>query len=355
MEASKKKSLAFFLVLLIIAFIMFYKLTHFFIVPVIISLSFTTLLYPIYEYVLKFCKNKASLASILTILAIIIIALMPLYLIGDLLTRQIIHLYSDAEPFIREFIKQTEKSQISALIHLERFNFLKELSFDFASLLRTVVQSLINLSKNIINFMSQSALQFFTNLGITLFCMFYFFRDGKKFGQYILKISPMKNVHMIRLFDKFSQISRATIKGTLVIGLIQGTLGAITLLVFGVKTWALWGMVMVVLATVPFLGTWLILVPAGVIKIIMGHPIQGIFIIAISVIIVSSIDNIIRPILVGKDAKMHDLLIFFSTLGGIALFGLFGFIIGPIFAAFLVSLLDIYCQEYKNIGSQTSQ
>ncbi len=347
METDKRKSIAFFLILLVIAFVMFYKITNYFIVPVIISLSFTTLLYPFYGYVLKVLKNKASLASIVTILIIVCILLMPIYLIGDLLTRQVIHLYSEAEPFVRDFIREAEKSQFSAIIHLERFDFLKEIAFDFESLLRSIVQSLLAMSKYLINVMSQSTFQFLTNVGITLFCMFYFFRDGKKLGEYLLKIMPMKNVHVIRLFDKFSQISRATIKGTLIIGVIQGTLGAITLWIFGNNTWVLWGVVMVILAVIPFLGTWLVLVPAGIIKIIMGQPIQGVLILIISVVIISSIDNVLRPILVGRDAKMHDLLIFFSTIGGIAVFGLFGFIIGPIFAAFLVSLLDIYCQEYN--------
>lgn len=343
---TKKGSVFFFTSLLILALIMFYRLTHFFIVPIILSLAFTTLLYPLYESVLKRVKKKKNIASLITILILIILLLVPVYLIGDLLTRQVKHLYITAEPFVRDFIRETEKLQIINFFHSERLEFLKEYSIDFESFLKDFTQLVLNFTTSMINKMSQGTFQFFTTFGITLFCMFYFFRDGKPFANYLLRICPMKEEHLRKLFEKFTQISRATIKGTLIIGLVQGGLGALTLWIFGNDTWILWGLIMVLLSIIPFVGTWLILIPAGIIKIVMGNPFQGISIILISIFIVSSVDNVLRPVLVGRDAKMHDLLIFFSTIGGIAVFGIAGFIIGPVFSALLVSLLDIYCSEY---------
>ena len=175
--------------------------------------------------------------------------------------------------------------------------------------------------------------------------MFYFFRDGDKLVNYAKSLSPLGEEYDNKLFDNFTRISRATVKGTLIIGLAQGSLGAITLWIFGVNTWLLWGFIMVIFSIIPVVGAWSVLVPVGIIQIISGNTWSGIFILIISTIIISNIDNLIRPYLVGKDAKMHDLLIFFSTLGGIGLFGIMGFIIGPIIASLFLSLLQIYKQE----------
>ena len=119
------------------------------------------------------------------------------------------------------------------------------------------------------------------------------------------------------------------------------------LLICGVKSWLVWGVVMIVLSVIPMIGPWLVLIPAGLIQLALGYTWQGVAIILISLVVVSNVDNLIRPALVGRDAKLHDLLIFFSTLGGLLLFGVLGFIVGPVIAAFLVALLDIYGNDYR--------
>ena len=149
------------------------------------------------------------------------------------------------------------------------------------------------------------------------------------------------------IIARFLLISRATVTGTLILGLVEGTLGAITLLVFGVKAWLLWGFVMIILATMPFIGTWIVLVPAGIIQMFMGNTWQGLIMILMGLIVIANIDNLLRPQLVGRGAKLHDLIIFFSSLGGIILFGVMGFIVGPVIAALFIAVLDIYEMEFE--------
>ena len=143
-------------------------------------------------------------------------------------------------------------------------------------------------------------------------------------------------------------MSRATLRGSFIVGLVQGSLGALTLWAVGAPAPVLWGVVMVFLAMIPVLGTWIILYPHAIVLYSQGEVLRGTVVLFMTAVVITNLDNLIRPRLVGKRARMHDLLVFFSTLGGIAVYGLFGFIIGPIVAALLMALLEIYALEFKH-------
>jgi predicted PurR-regulated permease PerM len=177
--------------------------------------------------------------------------------------------------------------------------------------------------------------------------MFYLFMDGERIIKKFRQLLPMHTEYQDMIITRFLLVSRATVKGTLLISFVQGCLGAIILLVFGVKSWLLWGVVMIALGLIPMMGTWPVLIPAGVIQMVTGHMWHGIIIIALNFGVVSTIDNVLRPRLVGKSARLHDLLIFFSTIGGLAMFGPIGVITGPVIMAFFVSITEIYTMELK--------
>jgi predicted PurR-regulated permease PerM len=182
---------------------------------------------------------------------------------------------------------------------------------------------------------------------VMFFTLFYFFRDGGTLVKRVKYLVPIRADYKEMISSRFLLISRATVMGTMIIGITQGTIGALALLIFGVKLWLLWGFIMIILSLIPLLGAWMVLIPAGIIQIILGHTGQGIGIILTSLLFVSTIDNFIRPRLVGQGAKLHDLVIFFSSLGGIAVFGPLGFIVGPVIAALFVAVLDIYGLEFE--------
>jgi predicted PurR-regulated permease PerM len=160
-------------------------------------------------------------------------------------------------------------------------------------------------------------------------------------------LSPLPEEYENELIKRFFTVSRATLKGTLLIGLLKGALGALTFWIFGIRSPILWGTVMVILSVIPMVGAWLVMYPAAIILIIIGQVWQGIAIFLIAAIIIGNIDNVLGPKLVARDAGMHDLLIFFSTLGGISVFGMMGFIIGPIIAALFLTILDVYAIEFR--------
>jgi predicted PurR-regulated permease PerM len=150
------------------------------------------------------------------------------------------------------------------------------------------------------------------------------------------------------LLDRFTSVTRATLKGTAVIGLLQGCLAGLAFAVVGIDAAVFWGTVMTALSIIPALGSALIWVPAAIVLAVGGHYVKAVGLALFCGLVVGSLDNVLRPRLVGKDTQMHELMIFFGTLGGIALFGLIGFIIGPIIAALFVTIWDIYGVVFRD-------
>jgi len=331
--------------LLLLCSILFFRLIKAFISPIVIALAFTSLMYPMYKWIMKKIKGKKNLAALLTCLALVLIIFIPMSILLIILGNQASQLLDEVTPYIEKLSTLTQNEIANYLHNIPFYSYIEKLNVDWVAISIEVTNKFLKVVSFLINRYSPSVFIFFIDLFITFFCMFYFFRDGDKLVNYAKSLSPLGEEYDNKLFDNFTRISRATVKGTLIIGLAQGSLGAITLWIFGVNTWLLWGFIMVIFSIIPVVGAWSVLVPVGIIQIISGNTWSGIFILIISTIIISNIDNLIRPYLVGKDAKMHDLLIFFSTLGGIGLFGIMGFIIGPIIASLFLSLLQIYKQE----------
>jgi predicted PurR-regulated permease PerM len=160
---------------------------------------------------------------------------------------------------------------------------------------------------------------------------------------------PLSHEDESLLLQRFTSITRATIKGTLVIGVIQGALAGIAFWVAGIDGAAFWGTIMAILSIVPGIGAALVWVPAVIYLFVIGHTLAGFLLLAWCAAVVGTIDNVLRPILVGKDAKMPDLLILVGTVGGLFLFGPIGFIVGPIVCGLFLSVWDIYGTTFKNL------
>jgi len=292
--------------------------------------------------------RQAGTASFLCCLVLLLGLLLPTYVVGHLVTLQTMDLYATAEPKIREVIQKGNEGPLGNLRNNPALKWLRLHDIDLQGPFQEIAKASGKVASFVVNKTSVGILAIAANLFVVFFTLFYLFRDGRKMLGKLRYLSPLRNEYENLLFDRFLLISRASIRGTVLIGVIQGTLGALTFLAFGIKTWLLWGFVMVVMSIIPFTGAWFIMVPAGIIQIILGNVVQCISIIVICIVVVSTIDNLLRPRLVGIESKMHDLLIFFSTLGGISVFGVLGFIVGPVIAALFVTVLEIYALEYKS-------
>jgi predicted PurR-regulated permease PerM len=186
-------------------------------------------------------------------------------------------------------------------------------------------------------------------LFIMLYTMFFFFMDGKKLIDKILYYLPLEDQDERRMLDKFTSVTRATLKGTAVIGILQGGLAGAAFAVVGIDSAVFWGTIMAVLSFIPGIGTALVWVPAAIILAATGHAAKAIGLGVFCAAVVGSVDNLLRPILVGRDTQMHELMILFGTLGGIIMFGVVGIIIGPIVAALFVTVWEIYGVAFKDI------
>ncbi|MFP6640863.1 MAG: AI-2E family transporter, partial [Myxococcota bacterium] len=178
--------------------------------------------------------------------------------------------------------------------------------------------------------------------------MFFFLRDGQGILEKILYYIPLKSEDELRMVEKFVTVTKATLKGTLVIGIVQGALGGAAFAVIGIEGAAFWGTVMAVLSIIPGIGTALVWIPAAIWLFVNGNNTAAIGLTIWCIAVVGTVDNLLRPRLVGRDTQMSDLLIMLSTLGGLILFGGTGLVVGPIVAALFVTVWEIYGTAFSD-------
>lgn len=337
-----------FLGLLASATVMFVYLLRPFAYPLFWAAVAAAVFYPFFLGLNRRLKSP-NLSSFITICLVTVIIIFPLTVTSALLINESISLYNsinDKQGEIMTAVKQT----IEYLNHqpfLTRFFNQKEL-FNQETITNTIAQGgtyLLNITLTFAKNFTQNSFTFVVMFVIMLYTLFYFLKDGEKMLRKAMFLLPLGDKYEKILYKKFTSTSRAALKGTLVIGLIQGALGGLLMAITGVPGAFIWGIIMVLLSVIPATSSTIILIPAGIIMLILGRFGAGAALL-VGGGLISIIDNFLRPILIGKDLQMHPLLILFSTLGGIAFFGISGFIIGPIIAAFFLSLWEMYEHYY---------
>tara|TARA_B100001094_G_scaffold209482_1_gene203385 strand:- start:355 stop:1158 length:804 start_codon:yes stop_codon:yes gene_type:complete len=263
---------------------------------------------------------------------------MPSIAILGLIGNELINFINSSENYSFEqyFQMIPNESAINQLIAWSglSINDLTEKADDFLiSASKMLYQSVSTISANVINF--------FVSLFIFVYLTFFFLRDGEKILQHCMDAFPMKNEDESYLLDQFQKTTRATIKGTVMVALAQGFLGYLTLLLIGINGALIWGAVMALLSIVPAVGTVLVWLPIALVLFLNGEIMDASLLIFSGVFIIGMIDNLLRPILIGKETKMPDYLILLTTIGGISIFGITGFIVGPIIASLFISIWSL--------------
>jgi predicted PurR-regulated permease PerM len=188
----------------------------------------------------------------------------------------------------------------------------------------------------------QGTFDFLVSFFIMLYLLFFLLRDGDAIMARMREAIPLRRSQQRELLDKFNVVIRATVKGNLVVAIVQGILGGLIFWILDIRGALLWGVLMAVLSLLPAVGTALVWGPVAIWLLATGSLTQGIILIAFGVLVIGLVDNVLRPILVGKDTKMPDYVVLISTLGGLAVFGVTGFIIGPVIAAVFIAAWDIF-------------
>jgi predicted PurR-regulated permease PerM len=347
-KQSEKFSRYFLLISLLAVMVLFFNMVKMFLLPVVLGAIFATLFYPLYQFILHRLHGRRGISAFLSCFLLLIGFLIPLYVIGNIVSHQAVDFYQNSESHLQQLFQKGEQgplgmiqnSRIVRRFHLE--------NVDWKALGREIGSGAGAFLARLIGKTSGTALQFILTIFITFFVMFYFFRDGESLIPRLKYLIPLSDHYIDELMASFATVSRATIRGNLLIGLTQSTIGALTLWIFGVSSPILWWVVMLILSMIPVVGAWAVMHPAAIIQILYGNIWQGIGIFLVTILVISTIDNFMRPRLVGHYTGMHDLVVFFAALGGIRMFGPFGVIIGPVVAAFFVAILDIYSREFKS-------
>ena len=191
----------------------------------------------------------------------------------------------------------------------------------------------------------QGTAQLVVSLGVMLYVLFFLFRDGADISAMIRKASPLSDHHTDFILGKFSAVLKATVKGNVIIAAIQGAIGGVAFWALGIQAALLWGVLMAVLSLLPAVGAFLIWGPVVAYLMLTGDYVKGAILLAIGVLVIGMIDNLLRPPLVGKGVRLPDYVILVSTLGGIALFGINGFVIGPLIAALFVAVWSLFTDD----------
>ena len=202
--------------------------------------------------------------------------------------------------------------------------------------------------------LGQNTLRFVVATGIMLYVLFFLFRDGRGIARTIRASMPLSDVYNRRLIDKVVGVVRATVKGNVVIAVIQGTIGGVTLWALGVDAALLWGALMVFLSLLPAVGAAIVWIPIAVWLFATGAIWQGAVLVFVGAAVIGLVDNILRPVLVGKDTRLPDYVILVSTVGGLSIFGINGFVIGPLIAALFVAGWTIFREERDESRRRTA-
>ncbi|MDG9923110.1 MULTISPECIES: AI-2E family transporter [unclassified Pseudomonas] len=188
----------------------------------------------------------------------------------------------------------------------------------------------------------QNTFEFVVGFFVMLYLLYFFLRDGPELVRTVRSAVPLAEGLKRRLQIKFTRVVRATVKGNIAVAVVQGALGGLIFWVLGISSPLLWGVLMAFLSLLPAVGCGLVWGPVALFLLARGELLQGVVLILFGVLVIGLVDNLLRPILVGKDTRMPDYLVLISTLGGLTLFGLNGFVIGPLIAALFIASWDIY-------------
>lgn len=331
--------LIFFLVLGAVTWLLGHILKPFFF-AVFWAILLAAIFDPVNEWLRRKVKNP-NVSAGLALAAVILTLILPAGLILTLLVEQSLDLYQSMNQNGGSWMQNLTGFLQSVGSHPLLARFQPDhamITGKSIELLKTFAEFLV---KNLSAF-TQNTVVFLIEFAVALYCLFYFFRDGEELFKTISRYLPVDDRHIHTFTSEFLVTAKATLKFTFVIGGIQGLLGGLVFYFTGIQNPLIWGVLMVGLSIVPAIGNAIIWAPAGILMLAMGNVWQGIVILFFGLVVISSVDNLLRPILLGKDIQMHPLLIFLSTLGGIAVFGFSGFVLGPVVASFFLACWKLF-------------
>lgn len=345
---------AFYLLLLAVSVALCFILAPFF-STVMWAAILALIFQPVQRYFVARLGRRRNLAALITLTICVVIVILPLTLVAGTLVQQVAYAYGQVKSGSLDvgayFTQIVNALPVSLQNLLARYNLMDlpglqlRLSAGAAQISQFVATRALSLG--------QITLQVAVSFGVMLYLLYFLVRDGREISALIRSAIPLDEQHKQHLVRKFTTVIRATVKGNLAVAFVQGTLGGIALAVLGIQGALLWGFVMMLLSLLPAVGATLVWGPVAIYFLSTGAIAKGLGLVLFGSIVIGTVDNVLRPLLVGKDTRLPDWVVLISTLGGISLIGINGFVIGPLVAALFISCWDLLRRDQLGRADST--
>lgn len=338
-----------FLLLLVAAIsLAFLVVVQRFLMALLLAAVLSGVCWSVRSKLLAWLRGRRNAASLVTILLVLIVVVVPLTGFMAIVASQAFEVSQTVEPWITERVSQPADGQ-RLLERVALPGFLQPYQSQIVTKLGALAGYAGTFLVQELAAATRGTVSFFFLLFVMLYSMFFFLRDGDAMLARVLSYLPLSEEEQSQLLERFVSVARATIRGTLVISAVQGGLAGVAFAVAGIGAAAFWGTVMAVLSLIPGIGTALVWVPAVIYLYATGEQVAAIGLAAWCTVVVGTVDNLLRPRLVGRDTRMPDLLIFLSTLGGLVAFGAVGILVGPLVAALFLTVWEIYGIAFRDV------
>jgi predicted PurR-regulated permease PerM len=319
-----------------------------FLMAIFMAGLFSALTQPTFHWLTDRFGGNRYLAASVNLLLLLLVVLLPVTLLAGVFIAQAVDVGRSLTPIAVQFVREPE----AFVTWLHELPYYQEVMAYEDELKDRLAHSIETAGSFLVGGLSTVAIGTANLLFMALvflYTFFFFQLDGHKVVHAIMYYLPLEDRVERRLLTRFTLVTQAMIKGTLLIGMLQGALAGIAFAFAGVPHAVFWGTVMAVLSIVPGIGSAVIWVPASIILLVQGNLLAGLGLMLFCALIVGSIDNVLRPILVGRDTNMHELMIFFGTLGGLFTFGMAGLLIGPVIASLFLTIWEIYGETFRDV------
>ncbi|HTH28770.1 MAG TPA: AI-2E family transporter [Sphingobium sp.] len=304
---------------------------------------------PLFERLVQVTGGRRNTAASITVLTIVLLGVMPAISLGFAIVREVAGIYERIQTGginVGEIFAHFEDVLPRWMVELLQRAGLSDLAVLRERLAGTIASGFQALATRAIDF-SQSAFGFLIALGVMLYLSFFLLRDGQQISRRIERAVPLRPEMWRALIAKIVTVIRATMKGSFVIAIVQGVIGGVIFSLLGIGGALLWGIAMGFFSLLPAIGTGLIWVPVAIYLFLSGAFVKGAILVFCGLFVIGLIDNLLRPVLVGRDTQMPDYVVFISTLGGLELFGFNGIVVGPVIAALFIAIWDIFTDAQK--------
>lgn len=344
---SEKLEQSSFLITLALVTVLFGYLLVPFWAPLLWASIIAVLFHPLQAWFESQWGDRPNITALVTLLSCVVLVVIPVLLLFASFLQQALTIYQEIEAGQLQpgrYIEQVRSAFPALQGVLERFDIGMDTVRENAT--QAAVAGSQFLARNALAF-GQGAFGFLLQLALMLYVAFFLLRDGRALVEKLIEALPLGDERERLLFKKFAEVARATVKGNLFVAMVQGTLGGLIFWFLGLPAPLLWGVVMTVLSLIPAVGAGIVWLPAALYLYAVGEWVSATVLIGYGVLIIGLADNVLRPILVGRDTKLPDWMVLLSTLGGIVMVGLHGFVVGPLIAVLFVAFWQIFIREFN--------